>query len=58
MDRVEVIPVIRTTLLRRGTGKDEDSPIRIITQYWLLTGDLLFEHDPFVDSFPKREGLI
>ena len=42
----EVIPVIRTTLLRRGTGQSEDSPIRVITQYWSLDGDLLAEVDP------------
>jgi hypothetical protein len=42
---VEVMQVIRTRLLRRGTGK-EPSPIRIIEQYWTMEGDLIFEVDP------------
>jgi hypothetical protein len=42
---VEVLQVIRTTLLRRGKGIEGD-PVRIITQYWLMDGTLLFEHDP------------
>ena len=41
----QMINVIRTTLLRRGKGVEGD-PIRIITQYWTLEGELLFEHDP------------
>jgi hypothetical protein len=45
MSDVEVIQVIRTNLLRRGTGKASD-PNRIITQYWLMDGTLLFEFDP------------
>jgi hypothetical protein len=45
MSDVKVIQVIRTNLLRRGTGKASD-PIRIITQYWLMDGTLLFEVDP------------
>lgn len=46
MDKARVIEVIETTLLRRWTGKDQDSPIRIITQYWSLEGELLAEVDP------------
>lgn len=41
-----VIQVIVTTLLRRGSGKDENSPIRGVTQYWSLDGKLLAEVDP------------
>lgn len=41
---VEVVQVIRTNLLRRGDGKA--SPLRIITQYWSMEGDLLWEYDP------------
>jgi hypothetical protein len=44
MDNAELIQVIRTTLLRRGDGKDD--PIRIITQYWSVDGELLAEVDP------------
>ena len=42
----KVIQVIVTTLLRRGSGKSEEDPIRIITQYWSLDGELLAEIDP------------
>lgn len=44
MDKAEVIQVIRTTLTRRGDGKDD--PIRVITHYWTLDGQLLAEVDP------------
>lgn len=46
MDTVKQVTVIETTLLRRGDGKNQDSPIRIITQYWTPNGALLCEHDP------------
>ena len=45
MPDVEVIQVVRTYLLRRGAGVEGD-PIRIITQYWSLDGELLAEVDP------------
>lgn len=43
-DYARVIQVIETTLERRGDGKD--TPIRLITQYWTLDGELLAEVDP------------
>jgi hypothetical protein len=46
MDTCRVIQVIETTLTRRGSGKSEDDPIRVITQYWSLDGELLAEVDP------------
>jgi hypothetical protein len=46
MDKAELIQVIRTTLLRRGSGKSSDDPIRIVEQYWTLDGLLLVEKDP------------
>ncbi len=49
MDEVEVIQVIRTSLLRRGSGQSEDSPIRVIVQYWEMDGTLLCEIDPIDD---------
>ena len=42
---VEVIQVIHTRLLRLGEGTVSD-PIRIIDQWWLMDGTLLFERDP------------
>lgn len=49
MDKVEVLQLIKTTLTRRGKGVEE-SPIRIITQYWDFEGNLIFEVDPFLNE--------
>jgi hypothetical protein len=46
MNGLEILQVIHTRLERRGMGKSEDDPIRIIEQYWLMDGTLLFEYDP------------
>lgn len=48
-DFARVIQVIETRLERRGSGKDKDDPIRIVTQYWSLEGELLAEVDPIVE---------
>lgn len=48
LDTAEVISVIRTTLLRRGNGTT--TPIRVITQFWTLEGELLTEIDPLPDD--------
>lgn len=50
MDQAKVIQVVVTTLTRRGSGQEASSPIRIVTQYWSLDGDLLAEVDPFRDT--------
>lgn len=42
---VEVLQLICTKLLRLGNGTPDD-PIRIITQYWTMDGDLVFAIDP------------
>ena len=42
---VEVIRVVRTTLMIRGEGNEKD-PIRRIEQFWSLDGKLLAENDP------------
>jgi hypothetical protein len=42
---VQTRMVIETKLEKRGAGTAED-PIRIITQYWSLDGELLAERDP------------
>ena len=58
----EVVQVIRTNLLRRGDGTEKD-PIRVITQYWSMEGDLLWEHDPvelrrrYNDVLPEGQKL-
>ena len=46
MDTVEIVTLIKTTLTRRGKGKDFKDPIRIITEYWTLDGEKVFEIDP------------
>jgi hypothetical protein len=46
LDIARVIEVIETTLKRRGEGKNESDPLRIITQYWTLDGQLICEIDP------------
>lgn len=50
MDTARVIQVIETKLLRRGSGESNDDPIRIVTQYWTLEGELLAEVDPHQPS--------
>jgi hypothetical protein len=64
MNTVKLITVIETTLLRRGEGRGPDDCMRIITQYWTLTGELIIESDPCAillspESLPKiREFLF
>lgn len=52
-DSVRLIEVIQTTLTRRGEGKSENDPVRIITQYWSLDGTLLAEVDPWLQGKGK-----
>lgn len=49
MKEVEVIQVIKTTLQRLGDGIND--PIRVVTQYWDMQGNLLWE----VDSLPPKQ---
>ena len=53
---VEVIEVVRTRLQRRGQGVVGD-PVRILTQYWSLEGELLAEIDPFNEGTMTAEEL-
>ncbi len=46
-DTVRMVTLIETTLTRRGKGV-EDDPIRIITQWWTPTGELVVERDPYI----------
>lgn len=45
MSDVEIITLIKTQLRTRGAGVPGD-PIRAITQYWTLDGQLEYEYDP------------
>lgn len=54
----KLIQVIQTELRTRGTGKDESSPIRGITEYWSLDGKLLAEVDPCPPNERDRAANI
>ena len=45
MKQVEIMEVIKTTLTTRGNGTEENRT-RVITQYWNIDGELIFEVDP------------
>lgn len=45
MKQVEIILMVKTENAVRGEGIEGD-PIRIITQYWDMEGNLVFEIDP------------
>lgn len=51
MDTAKVVQVIETTLRRRGDGVK--TPVRVITQFWSLDGELLAEVDPHPDAPPR-----
>lgn len=52
---VELIQVVRTTLLRRGEGEKND-PIRRIEQFWSLDGKLLAENDPYLKAVARPKA--
>lgn len=52
MNSVEVISVIVTTS-REGSMTDAD-PVRIVTQYWTMQGELLFTVDPWLEQENDR----
>lgn len=45
MKQVEIMEVIKTELTTRGNGTKENAA-RVITQYWSIDGELIFEVDP------------
>ena len=53
MSDVEVIHVIQTNLLVRGSGT-EGEPFRRITQYWDMRGNLLWEIDPISEILESK----
>lgn len=52
----KVIQVIETTE-RRGLGRDESDPLRIIMQFYAFDGTLIVEHDPFDFGMYERANL-
>lgn len=53
MKQVEILQVIKTHLLRRGKGTDLD-PIRIVTQFWDMEGNLIFEVDDYLNQIKSE----
>lgn len=58
MDTAKVVHLIETTILRRGDGVHKDHPIRIITQYWTLDGELVAEVDPLELSAGEKKKIM
>ena len=54
-EEVKVINVICTKLLLRGEGTSAD-PYRKIEQYWSMSGELLWENDPY-KKLKRRKKL-
>jgi hypothetical protein len=52
---VQIKQIIITRLLRRGEGKNDD-PIRIITQFWDMDGNLIAEFDPSPTTAERSAG--
>ncbi len=51
----EVVSIIKTELEVRGNGRVDAKPSRVITQYWTLSGNLLWEEDP---CSPKTDPFL
>lgn len=50
---VQIKKIIITQLLRRGEGV-EDDPVRNVTQFWTMEGDIICEFD----SIPPKPPTI
>lgn len=46
MENPHIEEVIRTSMERRGSGKNKTSPIRCISQVFAKDGTLIMENDP------------
>lgn len=57
MDSAKVVQLIETTILRRGKGTDGD-PIRIITQWWTLEGELVVERDAWTEDQKRMANFV
>lgn len=49
MKDVEIVQLIRVTVVRKGDG-NKDNPIRRIIQYYNFDGSLLIEYDPYTNQ--------
>jgi len=50
MDKVSLQKVIITTTKRRGDGKSNDNPVRVITEVFTKDGRKIAEYDPHTQS--------
>lgn len=48
VEKARVISVIET-ISTRGEGLTKDDPVRGVTKYWSLEGELLATRDPFLE---------
>lgn len=53
----KLIQVIECMEARRGDGKDERSPVRVVTQYFTTDGVLLAEVDPCAETIPVEAEM-
>lgn len=53
----KVIQVVETDLERRGSGRDESSPIRVVRQYYSFDGELLAELDPYRERYLEKRPM-
>jgi hypothetical protein len=49
MGNLEIVKIIVTTLKTKGDGTEND-PVRRVTQWWSMDGNLLLEADAFAPS--------
>lgn len=54
IDLARIIPVIQV-METRGSGETND-PMRIVTSYWSLKGEKLFEKDPYARSMEEASS--
>lgn len=54
IDLARIIPVIQV-LETRGNGEKRD-PVRLVTSYWSLNGEKLFEKDPYACSMDSASS--
>lgn len=54
IDLARIIPVIQV-LETRGSGEKSD-PVRLVTSFWSLKGEKLFEKDPYACSMDSASS--
>lgn len=58
-NKVKVVRLIETSITKRGSGSGPNSPIRVVTQWWTMNGELVFEIDPCaITKLPEDDLAI